>query len=181
MANFVPNKAPLRFVAIPLWFKLAKKYGTEKIWQYGLLLFGLSFLSGMLITSLLQMIIWFFFLGFFFAAYLTTFVAVMSDAYDEVTLECGCHQEATLFGINNFFARFSYFVLAVIIAGVHIATGFVPEADIQSPSAVWGIRLIGSVFPAIFLVSAFIIVTLWYDLKGEKKEALKAALKEKGL
>ena len=72
-------------------------------------------------------------------------------------------------------------VIAIIIAGVHISTGFVAEAEIQSPSAIWGIRLIGSVFPAIFLVSAFIVVTLWYDLKGEKKEVLKAALKEKGL
>jgi len=169
------------FVAIPLWFRLAKKYGTEKIWQYGLLLFGLIFLWGLIIASLLQMIIWFFFLGFCFAAYLTTFVAVMSDAYDEVTLECGCHQEATLFGVANFFARFSYLVLGIIIAGVHVATGFVPEAEIQSPSAIWGIRLIGAFFPAIFPILAFIAITIWYDLTGEKKEAMKATLKERGL
>ena len=169
------------YIGIPLWFKLSKKYGTEKVWQYGLLAFGLIFLVGLIVTTLLQMILWFLFVGFFFASYLSMLVAVMSDAYDEVTLECGCHQEATLFGINNFFARFSYFILAVIITGVHISTGFVPEAEIQTPSAIWGIRLIGSVFPAIFLVSAFILVTLWYDLKGEKKEALKAALKERGL
>jgi GPH family glycoside/pentoside/hexuronide:cation symporter len=169
------------FLAIPLWFKLAKKYGTEKIWQYGLLLFGLIFFGGLIITTLLQMILWWFLVGFCFAAYLTTFVAVMSDTYDEVTLECGCHQEATLFGVANFFARFSYLVLGVIIAGVHIVTGFVPEAETQSSSAVWGIRLIGGFFPAVFPILAFIAITLWYDLKGEKKETLKAKLKEKGL
>jgi Na+/melibiose symporter-like transporter len=53
--------------------------------------------------------------------------------------------------------------------------------ETQSPSAVWGIRLIGGFFPAIFPVLAFIAITLWYDLKGEKKDTLKAKLKEKGL
>jgi Na+/melibiose symporter-like transporter len=65
---------------------------------------------------------------------------------------------------------------------VHIATGYNPNPDAtQTPTAILGIRLLSSVFPAIFAVIGGIALILWYDLKGQKLMEMKSKLKECGL
>ena len=107
---------------------------------------------------------------------------IASDCYDEVTFACGRHQEATLHGIRNFFVRSSLLFTALIIGGIHIITGYNQDPNaIQTPLALWGIRIHRALIPMILCFTACILVLLFYDLDFEKKTALKAKLREMGL
>ena len=107
---------------------------------------------------------------------------ILSDVYDEVTLAIGKHQEATLQGINSFFAHIAVILQAAIITLVHIITGYNPDplAE-QNATAIWGIRVQMALIPMICLFLAGIIMIFFYDLKGEKQKILKRKLREKGL
>jgi Na+/melibiose symporter-like transporter len=107
---------------------------------------------------------------------------IASDCYDEITLSCEKHQEATLIGISNIFNRSTIIFQALLIGIIHIMTGYnqFPNA-VQTPLAMWGVRIHRALIPAILCFISCILMLLWYDLKGEKKLALKVRLREKGL
>ena len=114
-------------------------------------------------------------------AFVCMVLNMISDTMDEVNVACGRHVEAGLVGIQNFFLRAAFLAVGIILAGVHIATGYVPGSVEQTELATWGIRIIPGVFSASFNFIAFILLLKFYDLKGEKKEQIMAQLKKIGL
>jgi GPH family glycoside/pentoside/hexuronide:cation symporter len=114
-------------------------------------------------------------------AFVCMVLNMISDTMDEVNVACGRHVEAGLVGIQNFFLRAAFLAVGIILAGVHIATGYVPGSVEQTELAIWGIRIIPGVFSASFNFIAFILLIKFYDLKGEKKEQMMAQLKKIGL
>ena len=108
-------------------------------------------------------------------------IDVISDTMDEVNVACGRHVEAGVVGLQNFFLRVAFIAVGVIIAGVHIATGYVPGSVEQTELATWGIRIIPGVFSSSFCLIAAILALKFYDLKGEKKDQLMAQLEKLGL
>jgi GPH family glycoside/pentoside/hexuronide:cation symporter len=169
-------------LAIPLWLKLAKKYGHANLYGLGYILLGFVFLTYLWISTVLELIIYLFVGGIFYAASAVCLVPVISDAYDEITATSGIHQEATLQGITNFFFRFSYLIVAVIIALVHIITAYNPDPQaIQSPIAILGIRIHTGLINAILCFIAGIVFLLVFDLKGEKKLLIIEELKKKSI
>jgi len=70
----------------------------------------------------------------------------------------------------------------LIITSVHIITGYNPDPLAkQSAAAIWGIRIHMALIPIICYLLAGLIMVFFYDLKGEKQQALKNKLREKGL
>jgi Na+/melibiose symporter-like transporter len=148
----------------------------------GLFLTGLSLIPFLWITSLEEAIIFSILRGFADSASYIVLLMILSDVYDEVTLATGKHQEATLQGIHNFFTRTAVILQAVIIATIHIVTGYNPNPHaVQTANALWGIRIHMALIPAICHLLAGIIILFLYDLKGEKQMILKNKLREKGL
>ena len=69
-----------------------------------------------------------------------------------------------------------------MIPVVHILTAYNPDPNaVQTPLVIWGILIHMGLIPALLAITAFIIMTAWYDLEGEKKDAVKQKLTEKGL
>lgn len=168
-------------IAIPYWFSFSINHGHVKTYILGLFLTGLSLIPYLWITTLEEAIIVSIVRGFVDCCTYIVTMMILSDVYDEITLETGKHQEAMLMGIRSFFFRISVIIQAIIITWVHIVTGYNsdPHAT-QTPLAIWGIRLHLALFPMIFLFfSGFIM--LFYDLKGEKQRLLKRKLRERGL
>lgn len=168
-------------IAIPYWFSFSINHGHVKTYILGLFLTGLSLIPYLWITTLEEAIIVSIIRGFVDCCTYIVTMMILSDVYDEITLETGKHQEAMLMGIRSFFFRISVIIQAIIITSVHIVTGYNsdPHAT-QTPLAIWGIRLHLALFPMIFLFfSGFIM--LFYDLKGEKQKLLKRKLRERGL
>ena len=109
-------------------------------------------------------------------------ISIGADTYDEVTLSCGRHQEATLHGIRNLFVRSSLLFAALIVGWIHIITGYSQDPNaVQTSLAIWGIRIHRALIPMILCFTACVLFLLFYDLSGEKKIAMKAKLREKGL
>ncbi len=170
------------YISVFIWIKVAKRIGPIKVLYISLLSLTAIFLLLLVVTNIFHVMIVMALGGICFGGFNGMYLSVMSDTWDEITLECECHQEATLVGINNFFIRVSYLVVAALIAIVHIATGYNPNPEAtQTPLAIFGIRLLMGAFPAIFAFLGGLTLILWYDLKGEKLKELKTKLRECGL
>ncbi|TXT63985.1 MAG: putative symporter YjmB [Promethearchaeota archaeon] len=169
-------------VAIPLWLKISKKIGNWRVYGYGYIFMGLALLPFLWLITPLQFIICAFFVGFCYSAPAIILFPIISDTFDEITATTGAHQDATLQGIANFFFRFSYLIVAAIIAIVHIATGYIQEPNaVQTQLAVTGVRVHTGLIPAILLLIAGILFLLFYDIYGAKKLKIQEILIEKNI
>lgn len=167
-------------LTVPVWYYIAKKIGHAQTFYLGALFFALALIPFIFITTFLGYFIAYIIIGIGFSAMVFIQYAIFADVNDEVALTMGKRLESTLAGIRTVIFRIAIVFQAIIIAVVHIATGYKPKG-IQTDLALWGVRVHGAVIPAIFCFIAFLILIIWYDLKDEKKEKLFAALKEKGL
>jgi len=164
------------------WVVLAKKIGNKKVYGISLITTGVIWFFFSMISTPVQFFICAISLGLSMSGFLAMIMVILSDTFDEITLKCGRHQEATLLGITNFFLRISYLAVGAIIATVHILTAYNPDpAATQTPTAILGVRLLAGFFPGIFCIAGAIMFLIFYDLKGEKKLKMVAELRLKGL
>jgi len=166
---------------MPVWNRLSQKVEPAKLYMLGVLLTALAITPLLWITTIEEFIIISIFRGIATSCYLLAFQPIAADVYDAITLKCERHVEATLHGLRNVIYRSSAIFIAIILAVVHISTNYNPNPKaVQSPLAVWGVRVHTALIPIIFFVLAFITMQ-FYDLKGEKKMAIIKMLHEKGL
>jgi GPH family glycoside/pentoside/hexuronide:cation symporter len=171
-------------LSLPLWAIVAARYGNIKTYILGILLSGVSYIPYLWITTLEEVIIFSIVRGLGYSCTAFMVLPILSDTYDEITLICGRHQEATLVGIRNIFIRSSVIFQALIIGGVHLMTGYNNNPNpntIQTPLAIWGVRVHNALIPMILCFIAGIFMMKGYDLKGEKKILLKENLRKRGL
>jgi GPH family glycoside/pentoside/hexuronide:cation symporter len=167
---------------IPFWSNMSKRFGHGKIMRLSCFLIGLVYLPMLFITTLLQYIIVSFIGGFVAGSFWVTLGPVQADVYDEVTVSTGKHQEAMYEGIRTLFYRIALIGQAAIFVIVHVATGYNPDPKaVQTPLAVMGIRIHAGLIPGLLGFVALIIMWKYYDLIGEKQQALKPRLKRMGL
>ena len=166
-------------VAIPIWLKLAKKIGNHIIYGIGYILFGLAFFSLMWISTALETSIVYLIGGVFYAGSASTLIPIQSDVYDEITVEIGRHQEATLQGVSNFFIRIAYLFVGVIISITHVLTLYNPDPlATQNPLAVLGVRIHTGLIAAILLIIGGVLFLIFYDIKESKKGIIREKLAE---
>jgi Na+/melibiose symporter-like transporter len=168
-------------LSMPLWNRLSQKLDHAKIYMLGVLMSALVLIPLLWITTIEEYIIISIIRGVATSGFIFMFQPIAADCYDEITLKCERHLEATLHGLRNVIFRSSAICIAIVLALVHIATNYDPNPKaVQSPLAVWGVRVHTALIPIIFYVLAFITIQ-FYDLKGEKKIAIRKMLHEKGL
>lgn len=179
-AIFVGLAQFLGFVLfIPFWSNVIRKHGHVKTLKLGLILVTISYLPGLWITTLLEVIIFTFIRLFFGGAVMLSLNPIIADVNDENTLIAGKHQEGVLAGTRTFFFRFSLIFQAFILAFVHFATGYNPDPHAtQTPLAIWGIRIHTALIPFILGLIGFIVMMKWYDLEKEKTIVIKQKLKQ---
>jgi GPH family glycoside/pentoside/hexuronide:cation symporter len=169
-------------LAVPFWVSFARKHGNAKTMILGLFLMGIAYLPYLWIATLMETIVFAAFRGIAGSCFTIMNLPIMSDCYDEVTLACERHQEATLLGIRIIFLRSSVIFQALIIGWIHIITGYNNNPDaVQTSLAVWGVRMHRALIPMILCFLAGVIMAVGYDLKREKVQLLKQRLRLKGL
>lgn len=167
---------------IPFWAWVAKKIGHVKTYTLGCLLVSITLTPVLWVTTLWEAMFYNFIGGIGFGAFYIMGSPISSDCYDEIAVTTGKRQEAVLSGIRTFFLRIAIIVSALTIATVHIITAYNPNPNaIQTPLAQLGIRIHMGLIPCLLALMAFIIMLLFYDLKGEKKEQMIKNLHEKKL
>ena len=133
-------------------------------------------------TTLEETIILAFFRGIAGSCVMVMSMPIVSDGYDEVTLACERHQEASLRSIRTLFLRSSVIFQALIIGLIHIYLGYDAKPDaIQTPSAILGIRIHAGLIPAILCFFAGVMMVFWYDLKKDNRIIMQRKLRDKGL
>jgi GPH family glycoside/pentoside/hexuronide:cation symporter len=167
---------------IPFWAWVAKKIGHVRTYTLGCLLVSITLLPTMWITTLWETVLFTFIGGAGFGCFYIMLFPIASDTYDEVTVDIGRHQEAILSGIRRFFFRIALIIQALVITWVHLITNYNPDPNAkQTPMAIWGIRLHMGLIPSLIILVGFFMMLFFYDLKGEKKQAVIERLKELGL
>jgi GPH family glycoside/pentoside/hexuronide:cation symporter len=85
---------------------------------------------------------------------------------DEDEIKYGHRREGMYLGMHTFFIKFSESFAAVVATSVLLYFGFVRNAKSQSSEALYGIKFLFFVIPAIMMVLALLSV-YFYPLKGE--------------
>ena len=170
---FIPSMIVSRYIV--------KKIGHANLWTFCLILLVFFYISTLWVTTLPHLIILFAYYGVVLGAQNSVIYAMIADTNDQVVSAAGRHVEGTLGGIRTFFTRMAYIVTGVIIAGIHLATGYIPGASTQTPLALMGVRIHYGGVPALFEGIAAILMIKFYDIKGEKREQIMASLKAKRL
>ncbi len=169
-------------ISIPFWYNYSRKNGLKKTLVLCTFLAGIAYLPLLWITTIQESIIFSFLVGIPFAGYTVVIMPMAADTMDEVAIELGRRAEGTLAGIRMFFYRIAFIVQAVVITVVHIVTSYNPDPNaIQTPLAIWGIRVHTGLVPALIMFSISLILYKLYDLEGEKKGGMMSKLREMGL
>ncbi len=169
-------------ISIFIWSRfVADRIGAANLYGVGLIFLGLCFLASMWMTTGIEYVLWHLLGGIGIAAFSAIWMVISADTNDEVTNACGRHQEASLMGFRNFFFRFSFFVVAIVLGLTHILTGYAPGVAEQTEFAKLGIRINVGLIPALACFVGACVMFFLYDLKGDKREQLMKSLREKGL
>lgn len=168
-------------IVIPFWSNYARKHGFKKTYWTCFILHGLCFIPFLFITDLITYTIFAFILGVAYSGEVIMLMPVASDTYDEVSSRMGKRVDATMVGVRTFFFRLAFVVQGLVMGGIQLITMFDPAADVQTPLAVWGIRVHAALIPCLMYVVMGLIFKKYYTLEGKEKEALVSKLKDMGL
>jgi GPH family glycoside/pentoside/hexuronide:cation symporter len=140
-------------LAIPtllLWRPLVARLGYRRTWRIG----TLTFIPGLLVMT---------FANDFYTGLLGTMLTipglansmimpfpVISEIIDDDAKQAhGFRREGLFFGMNSGIIKLAFSAQGLLFALVTAVTGFNEGSDVQSASAVWGIRFLIGVTPAI--------------------------------
>jgi len=140
-------------LAIPtllIWRPLVAKLGYRKTWMIG----TLTFIPGLLVMA---------FANDFYTGLLGTMLTipglansmimpfpVISEIIDDDAQQAhGFRREGLFFGMNSGIIKLAFSAQGLLFALVTAVTGFNEGSDVQSAGAVWGIRFLIGVTPAI--------------------------------
>jgi len=140
-------------LAIPtllIWRPIVAKLGYRKTWMIG----SFAFIPGLLVMT---------FATDFYTGLLGTMLTipglansmimpfpVISEIIDEdAKQEHGFRREGLFFGMNGGIIKLAFSAQGILFALVTLVTGFAEGSDVQSQSAIWGIRFLIGITPVI--------------------------------
>jgi Na+/melibiose symporter-like transporter len=182
-AGLIPTLAGLTafIIVVPFWSNYARKHGFKKTYWVCFVLHGIAFIPFLFVTDLLMYTVAVFIMYLIYSGEVIMLMPVASDTYDEVSSRMEKRVDATLVGTRTFFFRISVLAQGVIIGVVGILAGFNPAADVQTASAILGIRIHAALIPATLYLVMGLIFKKYYTLEGKEKEALVSKLKDLGI
>ncbi|MCK4282322.1 MAG: MFS transporter [Candidatus Lokiarchaeota archaeon] len=163
-----------------LCMKLRSKWSMKKI----ILRFGILKVIGAFITFILilnpitESLIWFGFIWTtFFGGYSVFTVPIMSLSMDEDEVNQGTRREGMFLGMNAFFTKPAQ-SLGPIIATIILTTyGYAQGEIIQTPEALFGIKILFLLVPAVASLISLIVI-YFYPLYGDRLKDLQVRLEE---
>jgi glycoside/pentoside/hexuronide:cation symporter, GPH family len=135
------------------WNRITPRIGVRRAWIYSFLLFipGLAmimfatdFYTGLIGTTLIAPGL---------SGFMMLPIVMLTDVIDDDAQRVGERREGIFFGINGGIVKLAFSFQGILYSIVFTVTGYVAGADVQSASAVWGIRFLmgGSPILAILL------------------------------
>ncbi|TFG30381.1 MAG: hypothetical protein EU532_01140 [Promethearchaeota archaeon] len=169
-------------IMIPFWSNYARKNGFKKCYATAYILHGILFLPFIFTTDIIFHTIFFSIYQMVYIGEVTMLMPVASDTYDEVSSKMEKRVDALLVGIRTFFFRVAFLVVGVVIPLIHVMTAYDTNPyAIQTPLAIWGIRVHAALIPGVIMIVMGLIFKKFYTLEGKEKEALVHKLKDLGI
>jgi len=165
-------------VAIALIPKLVKTFGKKKVAMVGFIVGaianGLNFIIPTNVYSFIILVT----IGYLSLAIPNGITwAFVSDAIDYGQWHTGIRKEGITYAAFNFSRKIAQSVAALVSAGVLGLTGYVANAK-QSPETLLGIKGAMTLYPAVALAIAALIVGVLYNLPDDKYKMIAKDLEE---
>lgn len=180
----VSNENPLSFLplllfvlftmlGLPIGMYLNEKIGGKR----GVIYLSLVVIVGFIMITFTEHIVLasisFAILGLGYSGQLLISLTLLADVVDEDELETGVRREGMYFGTNALITKPAQSLAAIIAGLVFFLTGYnqdLKSGETQSNSAIFGIKLLIGIIPAIFVLIGIIVLALYYPLDGTKEE-----------
>ena len=149
-------------IFIPLWVKLSRNLGKKKAYIIGVSFLGISILAIIFVTpgSFILVYILAMFIGIGLAAAHVMPHTIIPDTIDYGQSITGVRQEGLYYGFLTFIQKIGT-ALAIGASGIILQyAGYVPNV-VQSPKALWSIRILLGPIPGIFFLIGIICICFY--------------------
>ena len=159
-----------------VWRFLSIKLGVKKghILSMAVLIFCL--LPLLFIVNVTQAFICYAFVGIGLAGIMFFRAVTISTVIDEDELNTGIRTEGSYYGINAFVTRLSTIAIFASITVVFFLTGYLEYDPNPSAEAIFGLRILMVVFPAIAMVIG-IISMMGFPIDKERYDEMRQEIK----
>lgn len=164
-------------LTVVIWMKLDVKLGSKKAYAIAIIAYMIAIIPMLFISTFLQALIIFMFIGFGFGGMLYFIYLIIADVIDEDELKTGVRREGTFFGITNFFMRLAMILSILTISLVFSSTGWETYTPNPGADVILGIKIIVFVFPLIAL-GITLLCLHFYPFSKERVEEIKKELSE---
>ena len=169
------------FIVIPIIAKVSKKLGKKRtfilsqgISIIGYLMFWFLFIPGKPYMFIIALPFFSFGIGGLF----TLMMSMTADVCDLDELNTGKRREGIFGAIYWWMVKFGFAVAGLLSGLIMTLVGFEPDSNIQTESAITGLRIFYSGFPILGTLIA-IYAMRDYDLTEEKANQIRAQLEER--
>ncbi|MHA2295535.1 MAG: MFS transporter [Candidatus Hodarchaeales archaeon] len=159
-------------ISIPFWGILINKMGSRKATMIISIVYASGYLPWLFVNTIIESIIFAVFLGFGVGGVLIVPDMLISQVIDEDEVLTGKRREGMHYGFNNLVIRTSFVFYSITTTIVFLLTGYEAELAVQPATAVFGLRLLESVFPILAVVFALFCIVL-YPLDGDRWKNIK--------
>ncbi len=185
-ATILPMLAVLliAIITIPLWVYLPKKlWSIKKTYLAGLIASAIPYLLLFFVTDYIGFIIVIALVGIGYSAnWGVVYSLVQAETIDNAVVKTGKREEASYMGVMRVFSAFSWFFQTLIFAMVWTITGYVPARGAnQTELAKFGLKLIISLIPFVFVLLGVIVFATMYTITKEEAKLNREKLMELGL
>ena len=167
---------------MPIWSAYAKRAGGRRAWMTACLTFALTSLLFLFADDFYSGVASTIVLGFSLAGLLMLPDLLIADVTDDDELRTGVRREGMFFGMNGFIIRFAFTLQGLVMGFILTVSGYLRPVEgalypDQPLSAIWGIRVMISIFPAIAALVSFLLLRR-YSLHGERLKGVRTAVRD---
>lgn len=156
---------------LALWNRITPRIGVRRAWIYSFLLFVPGLVVIMLATDFYMGLIGTTLIAPGLSGFMMLPIVMLTDVIDDDAQRVGERREGIFFGINGGIVKLAFSFQGILYSVVFTITGYVAGAEIQSTSAVWGIRFLMGGTPILaILLGAWALKN--YPLRHADRAAL---------
>ena len=169
------------FIVIPIVSKMAQKIGKKKtfiisqsISIIGYILFWFTFVPGKPYLFFIALPFFSFGIGGLF----TLMMSMTADVCDLDELNTGLRREGIFGAIFWWMVKFGFAIAGLLSGSIMALVKFSPDAAVQPPGAMTGMRIFYSALPVVGTLLAILIMSK-YDLTEKRANEIRAELDER--
>ena len=159
-----------------IWSRVVVGAGPKKTAIYSLSAFALTLIPLLFVDNYLQLLILAVPIGIALAGPMFIVDILIADVIDEDELRTGRRREGMYFGTNALIIRLSTLLVSLALL-ILVPLGYIEGAEVQPPSAIFGIKLLMSVFPILGLLAGLLIIK-YYPIDKERREKIKEEIEK---